>query len=102
MIELQVEGHPDDPSRTAYGLYDAAAAVGYHRRAPRALARSPLFLAAYQTAIDAHIGIAGKSIWSLCPTIEEVREILAKQDAARHYRQHKAGYVEYLKPVAQS
>jgi len=47
MIDLMVKGHPDDPSRTPYGLYDAAAAVGYQRRAARALAGTPIFVEAY-------------------------------------------------------
>lgn len=96
MIDLMVNGHPDDPSRTRYGAYDAAQSCGYHRRAARALARSPLFVDAYYRAL------AGDKIDHLAPTLEQLREGIAKQDAARRYRAHRAGYVEYAKPVAQS
>jgi hypothetical protein len=61
-ISLMVEGHPDDPSRTPYGLYDAAAAVGYRRRAARELAKSEVVVAAYSDAIKAANGN------HLCPT----------------------------------
>ncbi len=88
MIDLMVNGHSDDPGRTPYGLYDAAAAVGYHRRAARALAQSPLFVGAYEAAR------AGRNIQTACPTLEQVREILAKQNGARILRRHKAGHVE--------
>jgi hypothetical protein len=87
MIDLMVNGHPDDPSRTQYGLYDAAAAVGYYRRAARALAQSPLFVRAYNAAR------AGRNIQPSCPTLEQVREILAKQNGARLYARHKAGRI---------
>jgi hypothetical protein len=62
MIDLMANGHPDDPGRTRYGLYDAATAVGYYRRAAKALAQSPVFLNAYYAAC------AGRNIQSLCPT----------------------------------
>ncbi len=88
------EGHPDDPSRTPYGLYDAAAAVGYHRRAARALAMASVFAEAYWRAY------AGKSNASAIPTLEQVREIIAKQNAARHYASHKAGCI--IKPGSEA
>lgn len=94
MIALMTEGHPDDPSRTPYGLYDAAAAVGYHRRAARALAMAPIFVEAYRHAY------AGKSNASAIPTLEQVREIIAKQNSARHFARHKAGYI--MKPAAEA
>jgi hypothetical protein len=87
MIDLMVHGHPDDPSRTQYGLYDAAAAVGYYRRAARALAQSPVFVGAYNAAR------AGRNIQPSCPTLEQVRELIAKQNGARHYARHKAGHI---------
>ncbi|HLH12426.1 MAG TPA: hypothetical protein VKV77_11175 [Methylovirgula sp.] len=87
MIELMVSGHPDDPGHVRFGLYDAAAAVGYHRRAARALAQSPVFLEAY------HSALAGDDIAHLCPTLEQVRAMMAKQNAARHLVQHKAGCI---------
>ena len=86
MIELMVNGHPDDPSRTPYGLYDSAAAVGYHRRAARALAEAPIFVEAYWRAY------AGKSNASAIPTLEQVREEMAR----RRRRRVKPGYV--IKP----
>jgi hypothetical protein len=50
----QLDGRgPDDPSRTPYGLYDAAAAVGYRRGAARELAKSEVFVATYSDAVKA-------------------------------------------------
>jgi len=51
MIDLMVFGHPDDPSGTQYDIYDAAAAVGYRRKAARDLQASPVFQAAYMQAL---------------------------------------------------
>lgn len=77
MIDLMVQGHPDDPSRTPYGLYDAAAAVGYQRRAARALIQSALFLDAYYKALGA------QNVQHLCPTLEQVREIAEESERKR-------------------
>jgi hypothetical protein len=67
IIALMVHGHPHDPSRTPYGLYDAAHAVGYRRRAARELAMSPLFVEAYRRELD------GRGNAGVIPTLEEVR-----------------------------
>jgi hypothetical protein len=67
MIWLMVRGHPDDPSRTPYGIYEAAAAVGYRRRAARELAISPAFFEAYQREL------AGRGNAGVIPTLEQVR-----------------------------
>jgi hypothetical protein len=77
MIALMIEGHPDDPSGTRYGLYDAAAAVGYRRRAARALAMAPVFTQAYWRA---H---AGETTTSEVPTLGQVREEIARQGRSR-------------------
>jgi len=50
MIHLMVHGHPSDSTHTLYGLYDAAKAVGYRRKAARHLAGSELFAEAYWAA----------------------------------------------------
>jgi hypothetical protein len=84
MIDLMVAGHPDDPSHTPYGLYDAAAAVGYRRRAARALAEAPVFAEAYWRAYR------GESNASAIPTLEQVRQELALQWRRRRV---KPGYV---------
>jgi hypothetical protein len=86
MILLMINGHPDDPSRTQYGLYDAAAAVGYHRRAARALAMAPVFMEAYWTVYR------GESNAGKVPTIEEVREQIARRTGG------KAGYIIRMPP----
>ncbi len=80
MISLMVDGHPDDPSRTPYGLYDAAAVVGYRRKAARELAKSPIFVEAHNAAFAA--AIANLPAPNLCPSIEVVRE----REAARAER----------------
>jgi hypothetical protein len=67
MIHLMVHGNERDPSRTRYGLFDAAHAVGYHRRAARALAMSPLFYEAHQRELD------GRGNAGVVPTLEEIR-----------------------------
>jgi hypothetical protein len=53
MIDLMVFGHPDDPSGCQYDIYDAAAAVGYRRKAARDLQASPLFQGVYMKALAA-------------------------------------------------
>jgi hypothetical protein len=74
MIALMVHGHPHDPSHTEYGLYDAAHAVGYRRRAARELAMSPLFVEAYRREL------AGRGNAGVIPTLEEVhREMELRQ-----------------------
>jgi hypothetical protein len=72
MIDLMINGHADDPSHTPYGLYDAAANVGYRRMAARGLAKGPVFVDAYNAAVAA---------WSRdypppnpCPSLADVRE----------------------------
>jgi hypothetical protein len=80
MIELMVHGHPHDPSRTPYGLYDSAHAVGYRRRAARELAMSPLFVEAYRRELD------GRGNAGVIPTLEEVRremELRQRKNADR-------------------
>lgn len=80
MIALMVHGHPHDPSHTEYGLYDAAHAVGYRRRAARELAMSPLFVEAYRREFD------GRGNAGVIPTLEEIRremELLQRKDADR-------------------
>jgi hypothetical protein len=70
MVDLMVFGHPDDPSGTQYDIYDAAAAVGYRRKAARDLQASPLFQGAYMKALAAlRNGEHAKSI----KTIAEIR-----------------------------
>jgi len=77
MIALMIEGHPHDPSRTPFGLYDAAAAVGYRRRAARELAMAPVFVEAYRRAA------AGKSNANEVPTLEQVQHEIARQRRSR-------------------
>jgi len=91
MISLMTEGHPHDPSRTRYGLYDAAAAVGYQRRAARELAMAPVFVEAYRRAA------AGKSNANEVPTLEQVQQEIARQRRSR-IRAPAAGYVMKLAP----
>jgi hypothetical protein len=79
MVELMVFGHPDDPSGTQYDIYDAAAAVGYRRKAARDLQASPIFQAAYMKALAAlRNGEFAKSI----KTIAEIRDDRGDNKAA--------------------
>jgi hypothetical protein len=79
MIDLMVFGHPDDPSGTQYDIYDAAAAVGYHRKSARDFQASPLFQAVYMKALAAlRNGEFAKSI----KTIAEIRDELGDNKAA--------------------
>ena len=71
MISLMIDGHPDDPSHTQFGLYDAAESVGYRRRAARELAKSPVFIEAFNAAIIAAQG--GEPAPNPCPSLETVR-----------------------------
>jgi hypothetical protein len=71
MISMMVEGHPDDPSHTQFGLYDAAAAVVYRRRAARELAKSEIFVAAYSDAVKAANGSQPPT--NPCPSLALVR-----------------------------
>ncbi len=97
MIHLMVHGHPNDSTHTLYGLYDAAKAVGYRRKAARHLAGSELFAEAYWAAR------AGEDISCRAPTFEEVRRAALRQDAARQRRegQSSAGYIIRLKSQAE-
>jgi hypothetical protein len=81
MVGLMIHGHPDDPSHTRYSIYDAATAVGYHRRAARALAMSQVFVDAYQRAAQ------GQSLADEIPSLERVREMIARWGGT------KAGYI---------
>jgi hypothetical protein len=79
MIDLMVFGHPDDPSGTQYDIYDAAAAVGYHRKSARDFQASPLFQAVYLKALAAlRNGEFAKSI----KTIAEIRDERGENKAA--------------------
>jgi hypothetical protein len=79
MIDLMVFGHPDDPSGTQYDIYDAAAAVGYHRKSARDFQASPLFQAVYMKALAAlRNGEFAKSI----KTIAEIRDDQGDNKAA--------------------
>jgi hypothetical protein len=79
MVELMVFGHPDDPSGTQYDIYDAAASVGYRRKAARDLQASPIFQAAYMKALAAlRNGEFAKST----KTIAEIRDELGENKAA--------------------
>jgi hypothetical protein len=79
MVELMVFGHPDDPSGTQYDIYDAAAAVGYRRKAARDLQASPIFQAAYMKALAAlRNGEFARSI----KTIAEIRDDRGDNKAA--------------------
>ena len=71
MISLMIDGHPDDPSHTPYGLYDAAASVGYRRRAARGLAKSVVFIEAHNAAVDA--AMSNNPAPNPCPSLETVR-----------------------------
>lgn len=79
MIDLMVFGHPDDPSGCQYDIYDAAAAVGYRRKAARDLQASPLFQGVYMKALAAlRNGEYAKSI----RTIAQIRDDLGDNKAA--------------------
>ena len=79
MVELMVFGHPDDPSGTQYDIYDAAAAVGYRRKAARDLQASPLFQGVYMKALAAlRNGEFARSI----KTISEIRDDRGDNKAA--------------------
>jgi hypothetical protein len=99
MISLMIDGHPDDPSHTPYGLYDAAESVGYRRRAARELAKSLVFIEAHNDAVAA--AVANQPAPNPCPSLETVRveeawrakcsRILQRQiEAERRARQLKA------------
>ena len=78
-VELMVFGHPDDPSGTQYDIYDAAASVGYRRKAARNLQASPIFQAVYMKALAAlRNGQFAKST----KTITEIRDELGENKAA--------------------
>jgi hypothetical protein len=106
MIGLMIHGHDWDPSKTPLGIYDAAAAVGYRRKAARHLARSRLFREAYRLARD------GASNRHLVPTFDEVHRDVQRQDRDREVRAAPvepkpaarplapaAGYVIRFRPV---
>jgi hypothetical protein len=79
MVELMVFGHPDDPSGCQYDIYDAAAAVGYRRKAARDFQASPLFQSVYMKALAAlRNGEFAKSI----KTIAEIRDDRGDNKAA--------------------
>jgi hypothetical protein len=73
MISLLVHGSPVDRTKTPWGIYEAAYAVGFSRRAARELAMSPEFLAAYERE-KAGIGNAG-----LVPSLEDVRREMQRR-----------------------
>ncbi|MEJ0094156.1 MAG: hypothetical protein WDN46_12180 [Methylocella sp.] len=78
MISLMIDGHSDDRSHTPYGLYDAAEAVGYRRKAARELTKSPVFIEAYNAAFDA--AVANQSPPNPCPRLADVRVDVAWRD----------------------
>lgn len=71
MIDLLIEGASDDPSHEPLGLYQAAKAVGYQRKAARELAISRVFTEAYYAKKKAFDNNQPQPI--LCPSLEVVR-----------------------------
>jgi hypothetical protein len=72
MIDLLINGAPNDSNHEPVGLYQAAKEVGYQRKAARELAMSPVFVDAYNTKLKA--ASRKETLPVLCPSLELVRE----------------------------
>ena len=85
MISLLVHGHPQDATGTPYDLYSAAKAVGYQKRAGRALSVSPVFLEAY------YLELAGKGNAGNVLTLDNARRQTELQRRDRTDREAAPG-----------
>jgi hypothetical protein len=73
MISLLVHGSPVDRTKTPWGIYEAAYAVGFSRRAARELAMSPEFVAAYEREKD------GRGNAGMIPSLDDLRREMQRR-----------------------
>lgn len=79
MIDLMAHGHLDHSSGTQYSVSDAAAAVGYRKKAARELVKSPVFMNALNKELHAlRSNEAARSI----KTLIEIRDEKGENRAA--------------------